>query len=120
MRVENTTSYSPGASQRMSSGGIDQLPRGGELGLAAVELPVELAPAELFEDLPHPRGLGQTEIREVGAADLEGHLAQPAEVLVQRLQLVERERKERSVGGVGLREHDDLGRRQLAGAEPLH
>jgi len=56
-RVEKPTEYGPGASQRMRPSSLvgDQLPGGGELRLAAVELAAELAAAELLEDLPHPR-----------------------------------------------------------------
>ena len=85
-RVENATAYGPGASQRRAEASLvgDQLPRGGELGLAAVELAAQLAAAELLEDLPHPRRLGEAELREVVAVDLETDVAQPREPVAQR------------------------------------
>src|SRR5215210_806351 len=115
VRVEKTTSYGPGASQRRSSG-TDQLPGGGGLGVAPVELAVQLPAAELREHLPHPGRLAEAELGEVGAGDLEAHVAQAAEVVVQRLDVGERERVQRGVRCIRLREPDDLVRREALGA----
>src|SRR5581483_10771689 len=110
-RVEKATSYGPGALQRSSgSSPTDQLPRGGELGLAAVEVAPELPPPQLVEHLPHPRRLGQPELGEVGTGDVQSHVAQTREVVPQRRHLHVREREERCVGGVRIGERDHLGR----------
>src|SRR5204862_3550175 len=86
----------------------DQLPRGGQLRVAAVELSVELAPPYLRQDLPHPRRLLEPQVREVGAADLEANVAQPLEVRMQRLEVGERQREEGRVGSVRLGRGDAL------------
>ena len=54
-----------------------ELTRSRELGLAPVELAVELAPADLGEDLADARRLRQPERDQVGAADLEPDVAEP-------------------------------------------
>ena len=56
--------------------GVDQLPRGGELGLAPVELAVQLAAAQLARISPTRGDSPSAELGEVGAADLQAHVAQ--------------------------------------------
>ena len=75
-RVEKTTSQ-PGAPHRKTGGLtlLDQLPGGRELRLPAVELAVQLPAPQLVEDLPHSWGLGQAELGDVRAGDLESDAA---------------------------------------------
>ncbi len=87
----------------------DQVAGRGELGLASVEEAVELAPAELAQNLAHAWRLAHAELGEVGTADLEPDLAQSLEVVLERRHVGKREREERGVGRVGLGERDDLG-----------
>src|SRR5712692_8396864 len=76
-RVENAAAYGPGVSHRISArSATDQLARGGQFRLAAVEVAAELAAAELVEHLPHLRRLRETELREVGAVDVEVDIPQ--------------------------------------------
>src|SRR5919197_3436686 len=75
---------------------FQELPRRRQFGIAAVQLAVQLAAPQLREDLSHPRRLLEAELGEVGAADLEAHVAEALEVRVQRLQFGEPEREERS------------------------
>ena len=71
-RVEKTTSHrAPPSGTQGASRALDQLPRGGELGVPPVELAVQLAAAKLVENLPHARRLGEAEVGHVGACDLE-------------------------------------------------
>ena len=63
-RVEKTTVYGPA----LSTESTDQLSRRRELGLAPVELTVELAAPQLREDLADLRRLADSELREIGAA----------------------------------------------------
>ena len=79
----------------------DQLSRRRELGLAPVELTVQLAAAQLREDLADLRRLPDAELRQVGAAYLEPHVAQPLEVLAQRLLVGQRERESGASGAEG-------------------
>ena len=97
----------------------DELARGLELGLAPVELAVQLPAAELGEDLADARRLLEAERREVGAADLEPHVAQAREVLAQLRTLLAREREQRRVGRERIRERGDLGRSELRGLQAL-
>ena len=93
--------------------------RGGELGVAPVELAVQLAAAELGEDLPHARRLAETELRHVGAGDLEPDSGQAREVVVELRQVGEGEREERRVRGVRLGNRDDVGRSRRVAADLL-
>src|SRR5207302_10202615 len=57
------------------SGSPDQLPSRRQLRVTAVELPVQLAAAELREHGADARGLPESELGEIGAVDLEPHVA---------------------------------------------
>src|SRR5215218_3209834 len=89
-------------SGRPGSRALDQLPRRRELGLAPVELAVQLPPPQLPEDLPDPRRLAEAEVCDVCPGDLQADASEPAEVLVQGLEIGEREREERRIRGEGL------------------
>ena len=82
-------------------------------------LAVELAPTDLGEDLPHSGRLGETELDEIRAADLEAHVAKPCEVLAQLGTVVAGEREQRRVRCERVGERDDLGRVESVRAEAL-
>ena len=84
-----------------------------------VELAVELAPADLGEDLPHSGRLGETELDEIRAADLEAHVAKPCEVLAQLGTVVAGEREQRRVRCERVGERDDLSRVEPISAQAL-
>src|SRR5207248_8323389 len=85
----------------------DQLARGGELLRSAVELAVQLAPAQLREHLPHARRLREAERGEVVAVKVEAHVPQPFEVGTQRGMVPDRKRIERRIGPGALDAVDD-------------
>src|SRR5437667_358924 len=68
---------------------------------------------------PSPRRLAQTERGQVAAGHLEPDVAQAAEVVVQGLELREREREERRVGRVAVGERDCLRRLDVAVSKSL-
>ena len=114
-RVENAAAYGPGASHRRSGRSLtDQVPRRRQLGLAPIELASELPAAELGQDLPHPRRLGEAELREVVAVDVEADAAESREVRAQRREVGDREGEERRVRRAGVGERDDGRRVRLA------
>ena len=100
---------------------FDQLPRGGQLGLAAVELAVQLAAPQLGEDLPHARRLapGPSSARSAPLTSRRTSRSR-SKYSAQRRELGEREREQRRVGRVRLGERDDLRRRRASlVAQPL-
>src|SRR5881392_1991487 len=107
------------ARARPSGSSADELPRRLELRLPPVELAVQLSTAQLGEYLPHPRRLAQPERSQVAAGHLEPDVAQAAEVVVQGLELRERECEERRVGRVAVGERDCLRGFDVAVAEAL-
>src|SRR5581483_5960560 len=106
--VEKATAYGPGASQRIRSRSLigDQLPRGIQLRLAAVEPAAQLAAAELLEHLPHARRLGQAELREVAAVELEPDVAEAGEPVPDGRRVALGERDQRALGGPPREVHD--------------
>ena len=96
-----------------------QLARGRKLGVAPLELAVQLAPTNFTEHLPDLRRLRKPHCDEVAAIDLESHAAESLEVRAKLGPLLERERKERSIGSERIGERDDLCRLELVRAKPL-
>ena len=81
-----------------------------ELRLAPVELAVQLTPPDLGEHLPHPRRLGEPELREILATDLELDAPQPREVVAELGAILAGQREQRGIGRVCVGKRDDLRR----------